>query len=56
VSMLGLLISAPFITIFGTMYDMTGNYTLTITSATAAIIAVLAMVVLANGILRKDAR
>ncbi len=53
VSMFGLLISAPFITIFGTMYDMTGNYTLTILSATAAIVAVLVMVVISVPLIKK---
>ena len=54
VSMLGLLMSAPFITIFGTMYDMTGDYTLTILSATAAIVAVLIMVVISIPLIKKE--
>ena len=52
--MLGLLMSAPFITIFGTMYDMTGDYTLTILSATAAIVAVLVMVVISIPLIKKE--
>ena len=54
VSMFGLLISAPFITIFGTMYDMTGSYTMTILSSTAAIAAVLVMIVIAIPPIKKD--
>jgi len=56
VSMFGLLISAPFITIFGTMYDMTGDYTMTILSATAAIIIVFVMVILSIPMIKKETR
>lgn len=54
VSMFGLLISAPFITIFGTMYDMTGNYTMTILSSTASIVIVLIMVIISVPLIRKN--
>ena len=53
VSMFGLLISAPFITIFGTMYDMTGNYTMTILSSTTSIVIVLTMVIVSVPLFRK---
>lgn len=54
VSMLGLLMSAPFITIFGTMYDMTGSYTMTILTATAAIVIVLVMVMISVPLIKKE--
>lgn len=54
VSMFGLLISAPFITVFGTMYDMTGNYSMTILTSTAAILIVLIMVMISMPIIRKE--
>ena len=54
VSMLGLLMSAPFITIFGTMYDMTGSYSMTILTATAAIVIVLVMVMISVPLIKKE--
>lgn len=54
VSMFGLLISAPFITVFGTMYDMTGNYTMTILTSTASILLVLVMVIISMPLIKKE--
>lgn len=53
VSMFGMLISAPFNTLFGTMYDMTGNYNLTILSSAASVVAVLVMVILPKFVVKK---
>ena len=55
VSMFGMLISAPFNTLFGTMYDMTGNYDLTIISSTAFVVVVLVMVILPKFVVKKEA-
>ena len=55
VSMFGMLISAPFNTLFGTMYDMTGNYDLTIISSTAFVVVVLVMVILPKFVVKRDA-
>ncbi len=55
VSMFGMLISAPFNTLFGTMYDMTGNYNLTIISSTAFVGVVLVMVILPKFVVKKEA-
>ena len=55
VSMFGMLISAPFNTLFGTMYDMTGDYNMTILSSTAFVIVVLVMVVLPKFVVKKSA-
>ena len=54
VSMFGMLISAPFNTLFGTMYDMTGNYDLTIISSTAFVVVVLVMVILPKFVVKKE--
>jgi cyanate permease len=53
--MFGMLISAPFNTLFGTMYDMTGNYDLTIISSTAFVVVVLVMVILPKFVVKKEA-
>ncbi len=55
VSMFGMLISAPFNTLFGTMYDMTGNYNMTIISSTAFVGVVLVMVILPKFVVKKEA-
>ena len=55
VSMFGMLISAPFNTLFGTMYDMTGNYDLTIISSTAFVVVVLVMVILPKFVVKREA-
>ncbi|MBQ7797308.1 MAG: MFS transporter [Lachnospiraceae bacterium] len=55
VSMFGMLISAPFNTLFGTMYDMTGDYNLTIISSTAFVVVVLVMVILPKFVVKKEA-
>ncbi len=55
VSMFGMLISAPFNTLFGTMYDMTGDYNLTIISSTVFVLVVLVMVILPKFVVRKEA-
>lgn len=55
VSMFGMMISAPFNTLFGTMYDMTGNYDLTIISSTAFVVVVLVMVILPKFVVKKEA-
>ena len=55
VSMFGMLISAPFNTLFGTMYDMTGDYNLTIISSTVFVGVVLVMVILPKFIVKKEA-
>ncbi len=55
VSMFGMLISAPFNTLFGTMYDMTGNYNMTILSSTAFVVIVLVMVILPKFVVKKEA-
>ena len=55
VSMFGMLISAPFNTLFGTMYDMTGNYDLMIISSTAFVVVVLVMVILPKFVVKKEA-
>ncbi len=55
VSMFGMLISAPFNTLFGTMYDMTGNYNLTIISSTLFVGVVLVMVILPKFVVKKSA-
>lgn len=55
VSMFGMLISAPFNTLFGTMYDMTGNYDLTVMSSTAFVLIVLVMVILPKLVVKKEA-
>lgn len=54
VSMFGMLISAPFNTLFGTMYDMTGSYDLTIISSTAFVLVVLVMVILPKFVVKKN--
>lgn len=46
VSMFGMLISAPFNTLFGVLYDKTGNYDLTILTSAAFVFVVLIMVLL----------
>lgn len=46
VSMFGMLISAPFNTLFGVLYDKTGNYDMTILTSAAFVLVVLVMVVL----------
>ncbi len=53
VTMFGILISAPFTSIFGTMYDMTGSYHLTIFSSGVSIFIILLMILLANVSLKK---
>ena len=55
VSMFGMLISAPFNTLFGTMYDMTGNYDLTIISSTAFVVVVIVMVILPKFVVKREA-
>jgi O-antigen/teichoic acid export membrane protein len=55
VSMFGMLISAPFNTLFGTMYDMTGDYNLTIISSTLFVGVVLVMVILPKFVVKKQA-
>ncbi len=55
VSMFGMLISAPFNTLFGTMYDMTGDYNMTIISSTLFVGVVLVMVVLPKVFGKKSA-
>lgn len=55
VSMFGMLISAPFNTLFGTMYDMTGDYNLTIISSTLFVGVVLVMVLLPKFAVKKQA-
>ncbi len=54
VSMFGMLISAPFNTLFGTMYDKTGDYNLTIISSTAFVVVVLVMVILPKFVVKKE--
>lgn len=54
VSMFGMLISAPFNTLFGTMYDMTGDYNLTIISSTIFVLVVLVMVILPKFVVKKE--
>lgn len=54
VSMFGMLISAPFNTIFGTLYDMTGAYDMTIILSAACVFVVLVMVVLPGLTARKS--
>mgnify|MGYP003290942711 CR=1 FL=1 len=54
VSMFGMLISAPFNTLFGTMYDMTGDYNMTIISSTAFVGVVLVMVILPKFVVKKE--
>lgn len=44
VSMFGMLISAPFNTLFGVLYDRTGNYDLTILTSAVFVMIVLVMV------------
>ena len=56
VSMFGMLISAPFNTLFGTMYDKTGDYNMTILSSTAFVIVVLVMVILPKFVVKKESR
>lgn len=56
VSMFGMLISAPFNTLFGTMYDMTGDYNLTIISSMASVGVVLVMVILPKFVVKKEVR
>ncbi len=56
VSMFGMLFSAPFNTLFGTMYDMTGDYNMTILSSAAAVAVVLVMVMLPKLVVKKEAR
>lgn len=53
VSMFGMLISAPFNTMFGIMYDMTGDYNLTIISSASAVVIVLVMVILPKFVMKK---
>ena len=54
VSSFGLLISAPFISIFGAMYDKTGNYTLTILTSTVSIVIVLVMLLIGIPMIKKE--
>lgn len=54
VSMFGMLLSAPFNTWFGTMYDMTGSYDLTIISSAVFVVVVLIMVLLPELMLKKS--
>lgn len=55
VSMFGMLLAAPFNTWFGTFYDMTGSYDLTIGVSAFCIVIVLALVIMAGKSLRKSA-
>ncbi len=54
VSMFGMMISAPFNTLFGTMYDMTGSYDLTIISSGVFIFVVFVMIALAGISLKRS--
>lgn len=56
VSMFGMLFSAPFNTWFGSMYDMTGNYNMTILASAASVLVVLIMILLPQFIGKKEAR
>ena len=53
VSMIGMLVSAPFNSIFGSMYDKTGSYDMTILFSAASIAVVLVLVIL-PGMLKKN--
>lgn len=48
VSMFGMLISAPFNTLFGVLYDQTGTYDMTILTSAAFVFVILVMVVLSS--------
>lgn len=54
VSMCGMLISSPFTTIFGSFYDMTGSYALTLKTASAMLLFVI-LLVIAGGRIYKNA-
>ena len=54
VSSFGLMISAPFITLFGTMYDKTGDYTMTILTSTVSIVIVLVMLLIGIPMIKKE--
>ena len=55
VSMFGMLLSSPFNMLFGTFYDMTGTYHLSIAVSAAFIVLVLVLVVATDRILKKSA-
>ena len=54
VSMIGMLISAPFNSIFGSMYDKTGSYDMTILFSAACVAAVLVLVILPGMLHKKE--
>ena len=55
VSMFGMLISAPFNSIFGTLYDKTGSYNMTIIFSGCCVLSVLVMVLLPKFLVKKEA-
>lgn len=55
VSMFGMLLSSPFNMLFGTFYDMTGTYHLSIAVSAAFIVLVLILVLVTNRILKSSA-
>lgn len=54
VSMFGMLISAPFNSLFGTLYDKTGNYNMTILFSAFSVLVVLIMVVLSKFVVKQE--
>ena len=54
ISMIGMLVSAPFNSIFGSMYDKTGSYDLTILFSAACVAAVLVLVILPGMLKKKE--
>lgn len=56
VSMFGMLLASPFNTWFGSFYDWTGSYDLTIGVSAAAVAAVLILIALAGTLYKKEAK
>ncbi len=54
VTMVGMLLSAPFNTVLGTLYDRTGSYDMTIFVSALSVVIVLVMIVLVSTLTKRE--